>query len=207
MGLREWLLPKDKIFFELLGKESEKVLVAIQLVDSFINQPTDAKELEVNVKKLENECDDIVHQIYENLNTAFITPIDHEDIGKLTHIYDDVLDLTYGIAKRIYLFNITPSEIEKKFSKINIECAHLLKDSFISMRKLKHDDLTNYVIKINSLEEEADELLSESVAELFKTNDPISIIKLKEIYEVFEFITDKCENVVTLMRDIVIKHA
>ena len=82
-----------------------------------------------------------------------------------------------------------------------------LKDSFISMRKLKHDDLTNYVIKINSLEEEADELLNESVAELFKTNDPISIIKLKEIYEVFELITDKCEDVVTLMRDIVIKHA
>jgi predicted phosphate transport protein (TIGR00153 family) len=207
MGLKEWLLPKDKIFFELLGKESEKVLEAIQLVDSFITKPTNAQELEINVKKLENQCDDIVHQIYENLNTAFITPIDHEDIGKLTHIYDDVLDLTYGVAKRLYLFNIKPSEIEKKFSKINMKCAHLLKDGFISMIKLKHDVLTNYVVEINSLEEEADELLNESVADLFKTTDPISIIKLKEIYEVFELITDKCEDVVTLMRDIVIKHA
>tara|TARA_B100000315_G_C14513743_1_gene558220 strand:- start:247 stop:870 length:624 start_codon:yes stop_codon:yes gene_type:complete len=207
MGIKEWLLPQDKIFFELLGKESEKVLEAIQLVASFINKPTNAQELENNVKKLENQCDDIVHQIYENLNTAFITPIDHEDIGKLTHIYDDVLDLTYGVAKRLYLFNITPSEIEKKFSKINLKCAHLLKDGFTSMIKLKHDDLTNYVVEINSLEEEADELLNTSVADLFKTNDPISIIKLKEIYEEFELITDKCEDVVTLMRDIVIKHA
>ena len=207
MGLKEWLLPKDKIFFELLGKESEKVLNSIQLVDSFINKPTNAQELENNVKKLENECDDVVHQIYENLNTAFITPIDHEDLGKLAHIYDDVLDLTYGVAKRLYLFNIQPSEIEKKFSQINMKCAHLLKDGFTSMIKLEHDDLTNYVVEINKLEEEADALLNESVADLFKTNDPISIIKLKEIYEVLELITDKCEDVVTLMRDIVIKHA
>ena len=147
MGLKEWLLPKDKIFFDLLGKESEKVLNSIQLVDSFINKPTNAQELENNVKKLENECDDVVHQIYENLNTAFITPIDHEDLGKLAHIYDDVLDLTYGVAKRLYLFNVTPSEIEKKFSQINMKCAHLLKDGFTSMIKLKHDNCNVYAIK------------------------------------------------------------
>lgn len=207
MGLTEWLLPKDKVFFDLLEAESRTVLKGAEILHSLVSKPDSSTENRQDIKEIERKGDMIVREIYERLNKSFITPIDHEDLGKLATLFDDVLDLIYATANRLHLYKIVKStEALTKFAEITLNATRILDESLTFMRQLKADELQTLLTEINRLEKEGDELLNKSVAKLFDKEDTISIIKLKEIYETFELVTDKCEDVATLLRDIVIKN-
>jgi uncharacterized protein Yka (UPF0111/DUF47 family) len=74
------------------------------------------------------------------------------------------------------------------------------------MRKLQRQEIDSKCIEVDRLENEADTLLNESVASLFKEKDVIRILKLKEIYEYMETVTDKCEDVSFVLRDVIMKY-
>ncbi len=99
MRLRDWLIPQDKVFFELLTKEVSKVVKASDIFYQAIIKNNCDKQTVVRMKKLETECDQLVHQVFFRLNQTFITPLDHEDIGRLTIVCDDLLDLIYSNRK------------------------------------------------------------------------------------------------------------
>jgi len=207
MGFKDWLIPKEKIFFKMLEEISENVLDGAHILHTMVNQPNDSAVMRQNIKDVERKGDSIVHQFYEELNRSFITPIDHEDLGKLATLYDDVLDIIFAMANRVHLYKITkPNDSLKKFSQISVDAVELLHESFAYMKQLKANKLSSLLIEVHRLEEAADELLNESVAKLFDDNDVIMIIKLKELYESFEQVTDQCEDVAILLRDITIKY-
>ena len=207
MRISEWLLPKEKIFFDLLGEESLNVVRGAELLHSCVSEPNSSGAKIQEIKEVERKGDKIVHEIYEKLIKSFITPIDHEDIGRLATLYDDVLDLTYATANRVHLYKISkPTDTLLEFADITLKCVGLLNESFGFMKKLKADKLSELLIDVHRLEEAADELLNESVAKLFEGKDPVMIIKLKEVYETFEAVTDGCEDVATLIRDIAMKN-
>ncbi len=111
MVLRELLMPQEKIFFQLLEKESKNVLAGAQALSDLIQNFDRLSEMRSKIKDIEHEGDDIVHSIYEHLIKTFITPIDREDIAKLASLYDDVLDYIEAVANRLHLYEIrSPTE-------------------------------------------------------------------------------------------------
>lgn len=208
MGLKEWIIPQDKGFFDLLEKESSNVLLGAkkleEAVKTFDNMDGRRKEF----KDIEHQGDETVHEIYERVNRSFITPIDQEDLTKLASLYDDVLDYMYAVMNRLVLFEIRgPTQAMKEFVGINRAAVEQMNNAFSSMRKLDKAQIDRSVIEVDRLENEADVVLDEAVAALYKSADVIQILKLKEIYEHLEMVTDKCEDVAFVIRDVMIKHS
>ncbi len=208
MGLKEWLIPQEKLFFTLLEDESKIVVEGAQALKEMMNEFDNLSEKRKKLKEIERRGDEIVHEIYQRLNKTFITPIDHEDISALASRYDEVLDYIYAVANRLYLYEIHhPTEVMKQFSELVLQTVTEIDSAFSIMRRMNEEEINRRCIEIHRIENAADELLNESVANLFKTADVVTILKLKEIYEFLEAITDKCEDVSDKIRDIVLKQS
>ena len=208
MGLKELLIPHEKIFFELLEQESKNVLAGALALDELLHNFDQLADKRNKIKDIEHEGDNIVHSIYDRLIKTFITPIDREDISKLASLYDDVLDYIYAAVNRLYLYEISsPTEPMRRFTELVVKSVREIDFAFASINKIKAPEVESRIIEVDRLENEADVVLNEAVAALFKTTDAISIIKLKEIYELMETITDKCEDVVQVIRDIILEYS
>ena len=208
MVLRELLIPREKIFFQLLEQESKNVLAGAHALNDLIQNFDRLAEKRNKIKDIEHDGDNIVHSIWDHLVKTFITPIDREDISKLASLYDDVLDYIEAVANRLYLYEIrSPTEPMRRFTDIVVKSVEEIDFAFASIQKIKAGEVESRIIEVDRLENEADVVLNESVAALFKTNDAIAIIKLKEIYELMETITDKCEDVVQVIRDIILEYS
>ncbi len=208
MGLREILIPQEKIFFQLLEKESKNVLAGAQALNELILNYDNLSGKRDRVKEIEHQGDEIVHEIYDHLVKSFVTPIDREDISKLASLYDDVLDYIYAVVNRLYLYEIdAPTEPMHRLADTVVKSVREIDIAFAGIHKIKAPDIEARCNEVDRLENEADVVLNESVASLFKTRDAISIIKFKEVYELMETITDKCEDVVQVIRDIILEYS
>jgi len=208
MGLKEWIIPQDKAFYDLLGRESAVVLRGAVKLEDAVKAFDSMEERRKEFKDIEHNGDEIVHDIYERVHRSFITPIDQEDLTRLASGYDDVLDFMYLVMNRLVLFEIRgPTQTMIEFTGIVRASVEQLHSAFTSLSKLDPNVIDRACIEVDRLENEADVLLNESVASLFKSQDVISILKLKEIYEHLETITDRCEDVSLIIRDIMIKHS
>ncbi len=208
MGLREILIPQEKIFFQLLERESKNVLAGAQALNELILNYDDLPEKRDRIKDIEHQGDEIVHEIYDHLVKSFVTPIDREDISKLASLYDDVLDYIYAVVNRLYLYEIDlPTEPMRRFTDTVVKSVQEIDIAFAGIQKIKAPEIEVRCNEVDRLENEADVVLNESVASLFKTRDAISIIKFKEVYELMETITDKCEDVVQVIRDIILEYS
>ena len=208
MGLREWLIPRDKEFFTLLADESRNVLEGARALREMIINFENREEKYKQIRDIEHKGDTIVHNIFEKLDKAFITPIDQEDLARLASNYDDVIDGIYEVAKRIMIYEIPEPTMEMgEFTEIVVQSVVEIDATLNLMHKLDQPEVEQRCIEVDRLENLADDLLNRSVGNLFKTNDPIHIMKLKEIYERYEFITDRCEDVTDVIHDIVLKNA
>lgn len=209
VGIKEWVVPQDKAFFDLFDEMARTVVVAADLLVDFIENFEDVKEKCRQVKELEHQGDDITHQIYEQLNRTFITPLEPEEISRLASALDDILDYIDGTAQQMYSYGITETDDSM------IQLAKLIQLSVIEIEKavtgirsIKDPGLIEErCIEVNRLENIADNVLGHAIMDIFKTKDAITIIKLKDIYENLEMATDKCEDVANVLSDIAIRHS
>ena len=208
MGFKEWIIPQDKIFFNLLEEQAEQAVKVAELFQTMIREYSTFDVLIQRMKIMEHEGDELVHKIIQKLHRSFITPIDHEDISKLASLYDDVIDLIDATANRIFLFKIEkPNEVIKEFADIIVRQVKEVSALTKHIRKINQTEIERKFKAIHSLENEADDLYDFAIVELFKEKDPIKIMILKDIYEFLEQITDKCEDICLVIQDVVIKNA
>jgi len=208
MGLKEWIIPQDRVFFSLLEKESDIVLRAANLLLSIVSDPGGLGEKVDDIRKLEKQSDEVVEEIFYRLNRTFVTPIDHEDISTLSTTYDDVLDYIEGIAVRMRMFKIIhPSNEVKRFVSIIVEAVEEIDFIVRQMRKINHRQVRDGLEKIHVLENKSDDLFDGVIPALFEENDLKKIMIMKDIYEQLEEIADKCQDVALVIQDIVIKNA
>jgi len=209
VGIKEWVVPQDKIFFDLFDRMARTVVSAADLLVEFVENFENVKEQCHRMKQIEHQGDEITHEIYEQLNLTFITPLEPEEISRLASALDDILDYIDGTAQQMYSYGITETDDSM------IELAKLIRLSVIeiekavnNIRSVKNPSLIEErCIEVNRLENVADNVLSHAIMDLFKTNDAITIIKLKDIYENLEMATDKCEDVANVLSDIAIRHS
>lgn len=209
MGFKEWILPQDKHFFNLLENESKNVLEASIIFLEMLRNYETLEDKQNRIKAIEHQGDDYVHEIFEELNKAFITPIDHEDISKLASAFDDVLDHIDGTAMRLILYEIKkPEENMIKLAEVLVKQTTELNTALSGLRNIKNPrEIEKRCIEVNRLENYADDIYKSSVAELFKRTDAVEIMKLKEIYERLELATDECEDAANVISDIVVKNS
>jgi uncharacterized protein Yka (UPF0111/DUF47 family) len=209
VGLKEWLIPQDKLFFDLFDRLAAVVVLASYRIVDLVDNYTDVKTKVDQMELLEHEGDKITHEIYEHLNRTFITPLEPEEISKLASALDDILDYIEGTAQRMYNYGITETdaymvELAKLIQLSVVE----LEDAVKGIRTMKNPhQIENRCIEVNRLENLADDILAHATKDLFKTEDPIAIIKQKDIYEYLEIATDKCEDAANVLSDIAIRHS
>lgn len=207
--MKNWIVPQDKLFFEFLSREAKIMLEGVRALDELLNNYTDVEKKRNRIKDLENKADEVVHEIYNHLNTTFIVPIDHTDISTLASTMDDIMDLSEGVATRLFLYGIkkpTPALIS--LSAALVKQAEELEACIIAFSDRKnYPKINERCIKINSLENRADEIYRNALAKLFTQKDAIEIIKMKELYDTIERATDSCEHSANIIKDIVMKHS
>ena len=211
MGFREILIPHDKIFFESFTQQANNILLASQKLNAaFDTRQLCIEEARNEIREIEHENDQLVHSIYDRLNESFVTPIDSDDILKLSSDYDSIIDYVWGTINRFYLYKIpSPDETMKRFSQIIVECAQeIVKLTSAMTRRSKLQNQNGSAEEIDRLENEGDELLNDAVARLFdEKKDALEVMKLKEIYEHLEQITDWFEDTALLVRDIALRYS
>lgn len=162
------------------------------------------------IKQLEHDADSITHKTMTELHKTFITPIDREDIHVLIKRLDDILDFMDAAAQRVSLYDIgkAPADL-LKMAEINITSCELVKTAVAGLSNLKNSAVINKAcVEINRLENEADTTLRAAVAKLFREEQDIrQLIKLKEIYELLETVSDRCEDVANVVESIVIEYS
>lgn len=208
MGLREWIIPQDRVFFDWLSESGKNSAACAQaLFDLFQNYDSLAERRQA-IKDLEHKGDSITHNIFEGLGRSFILPLDREDISALASKLDDIADFIYAASNRLYLYEIRKVTPEmRKFAEILVAQTKELVNAIQEIRSPKSFQATvKHAIEVHRLENEADRLLNEAVAALFRGSDPIHIMKHKEIFEILETATDKCEDAADVLSDIVRKH-
>jgi predicted phosphate transport protein (TIGR00153 family) len=162
------------------------------------------------IEKIEHQGDEITHEIFTELSRNFITPYDREDIHRLVTAIDDIIDYIHGSSKRIELYKI------EKFDHDIVKLAELIEHTTDELRRAvlelknmqKMRDITASLVRINSIENHADDIFEHAVANLFeKETNAVQIIKMKEILQSLETATDKCEDAANVIESIMIKMA
>ena len=207
MKLKDWLIPKNELFFELLDSQISKVVKASNIFHKAIVKNRFNQQTVSRIKKLEKECDAIVHEIFIHLNATFITPVDHEDIGHLTIACDDLIDLIFIISQRLKLYEINLQNKNLiRFNKIIKQMISETASLVIKSNKLDQKLLFSHAQTIHRLENKADRLLIKSLEEVFNNKDIKILIKEKEIYGMMEVLTDRIEDFCDLIQGIVTKN-
>ena len=208
----QFLVPKDKKFFPLFEEASSNLIEIATNLHEAVNLPL--KEREVLFQKidvLEQKGEDITRQTNLELSRNFITPFDREDIHSLATALDDIADYIYATAKKINFYKIEPTNDQgiKKMADAIKESVLSVNSAVIELRNLKNiQKVVECVIKINGIENQVDDIFDLSIENLFENETDIkTLIKKREIYQVMEEVTDKCEDAGNVMESIVVKYA
>ena len=199
------LFPKDENFFELYRRQAALVRQGCVQLDEMMREFDRLEERARALKDVEHQGDLVAHELFERLNRTFITPLDRDDIHDLASNLDDVLDAVEAIASRIVLFRITRVTPQaQQLARIVAACGEQIEGAVGRLKDFK--GLMPFTIEINRLENEADILSREAVAELFTgEHEFLDVIRWKEIYGRLESAADQCEDVANVIEAIVLK--
>jgi hypothetical protein len=201
---------REERFYDLFEVLADRIVEGGRLFEEIVNNYEHSEQKLSKLKEIEHEADTITHDIYHTLHHTFITPLDREDIYSLAGTMDTVLDLIESAAVRMYLYRIRGTTRELS------ELARILNESIGEIRKIvysvrnKRDArmILRACVVINTLENEADQVLRTAMMRLFENEkDPIELIKMKEIIQTTETATDICEDVSNIIEGIVLKYA
>jgi predicted phosphate transport protein (TIGR00153 family) len=200
------LIPRDEQFFDLFERQAVHIVESARRLHELIFDFSDAPAKSAAIKELEHAGDALTHELIRKINTTFVTPIDREDVYALASRLDDVLDLIEAAADRLVLYRIkAPTSGARALGQVIVNAAVATRAAVQCLRP-HSAEYHVHCVETNRLENEADRLLKELIAGLFAdVTDPIEVIKWKEIYETLEEVTDRCEDVVNVIEDIMLK--
>lgn len=205
-------LPKDRVFYSLFEQVSDRVLEMAILLKKVVDEPDFSKRASIisKIEDLEHENDELTHKIFTELGRNFITPFDREDIHYLASSLDDIADYIFASAKKINFYRVNPVDHGlHRFAELIYLSAEQVSNAVKELRNMKNLRLmTEALVKINSIENQADDLFDMSIERLFAEEpDAKEVMKLREIYQVMEIATDKCEDAGNVIESIIIKYA
>ena len=201
------LIPRDGKFYDLFNEQAKNIYEAAQVLVILFRDFKEVEKRVAEIKVAEHKGDQITRSVMTKLNQTFITPFDREDIHALSSALDDVMDLVDAAASRLIIYKVkfvTPGALQ--LADVILRGAEILVKAISELKKPQ--TILKYCEQLNQIEEESDRIKGECIARLFEDSTlPIEIIKWKEIYEVLEAATDKCEDVSDVLAAVALKSA
>ena len=195
---------RGRRFYELFRKQGD---IVSETLTELSKSLLEGRSRHARLRDLEHQCDDAAHEIHDLINNTFATPLDQEDIVRLTSSLDDIVDLAEETADKIELYRVesitdAAREMGEFLAKAGIEIAAATKTLEGSA------DLKPHRAAIHVLENEGDRMLRVAIGELFSgEKDPFELVKWKDIYDLLEATMDACEHAANVMESIAIKNA
>lgn len=209
----KWLMPKEERFHELLSRDTQNLLRGTRLFSEIAHCANleERRVKSVQLKAIEHEGDQITRQIFEALNSTFITPLDREDIRSLASDLDDILDYLESAAQYLVLFELADApEALRQFAQILASMAEQIDAVTGMVWDLSNESrIHDGIVRISELENQGDALYGTVIADLFKgaCGDSIEILKWKEVYDGLEEACDACKDYTHVLGNVVIKNA
>jgi predicted phosphate transport protein (TIGR00153 family) len=208
------LMPKEGKYFDLFNAHAELIAqggkALTNLIGALVDQPEQAERYAEEIDSLERKADAITHDTLSQLHTSFITPFDRDEIHQLINSMDDILDIMQDVAESMSLYDIQRVPLDAKaMADVTENCCLCVQ----SVVKLLHSmDNAPAILKlcheIDELESEADRMLRGAMSKLFREEPDVrEVIKLKEMYELLESVTDRCKDVAGTIEAIVLENS
>lgn len=201
------IIPRETKFFELFENMASNVTEGARVLHQILQTFENVEAGVQRIKEIEHRGDDMTHAVMTKLNQTFITPFDREDIHRLASSLDDVLDFVNAAGQRLVLYKIRrATSPAAELAGLIVRQSEELTKAVSLLEKNKH--VLEHCVEINRLEDEADSVCRQAIANLFENEkDPIELIKMKELYEVLEMATDKAEDAANVLEAVVLKSA
>ena len=201
------LIPREEKFYDDFKMMADQLRHGARLLEQMIATDPPITEKAYEIKEVEHQCDFLTHEIIQRLNRTFVTPIDREDIHAMARTLDDVIDEIDNAAHLIPLYRIEKIRGgARELTRVILEQCDEIRAAMEALEKRK--GIMERTIEINRLENEADKIHKKAVGLLFdEERDPITVMKWKEILDVLERATDRCEDVANLLENVVVKHS
>lgn len=197
-------------YFDMFVETTDIVCKAARMLNEFMNNYENVQENIDAIEKVEHECDQQVHSILDKVHSSFITPIDREDIDMIAKQLDNITDSIESAAHRFRMYNVKEvKEDALKLGALIVQATDELRNTMIEFKNLKKSTKINEkIVEINRIENEGDVIYRGAITKLFVIEDnPLEVIKWKEIYEYLEQTLDACEDVANIVEGVVMKHA
>jgi len=210
MTLLEKLMPRSDDFFDDFEKLAATTVEGTRLFKAMLEDYTDVARKVQEIKAVEHRGDDITHRAFERLHRSFITPFDRTEIHRLLSRIDDVLDLTDAAAERLGLYEIaTVLPDARELAGVLVAASETMLEALRGLRDVKNPAQVLEACKqVNVCENQGDTLLRRALADLFKSGqDPLMVMKWKEILDLIEDGIDRAEDVANVIEGVVLEHA
>jgi predicted phosphate transport protein (TIGR00153 family) len=207
MGMR--LLPREGRFFDYFNEHAGHAVLAAAELKALLADLSDLEVRRRNIERHEKQADQITHHAMQLLHQTFITPLDRDEIHQLITTMDDVLDLMEDIAQCLFLYDVRAVTPEaQRLAEICVACTEKVRDAVARLESMDNiDAILKLCAEIDRLEADADYVMRSAMAKLFREEpDAKEIIKQKEIYQLLEAVTDKCEDIANLIEGIVLEN-
>jgi predicted phosphate transport protein (TIGR00153 family) len=203
------LLPREGRFFDYFNEHAGHAVLAAAELKALLADLSDLEVRRRNIERHEKQADQITHHAMQLLHQTFITPLDRDEIHQLITTMDDVLDLMEDIAQCLFLYDVRAVTPEaQRLAEICVACTEKVRDAVARLESMDNTDaILKLCAEIDRLEADADYVMRSAMAKLFREEpDAKEIIKQKEIYQLLEAVTDKCEDIANLIEGIVLEN-
>ncbi|HVH44069.1 MAG TPA: DUF47 family protein [Labilithrix sp.] len=221
MGIQDvirWFLPREDHFYDFLERQATAAHEGAKALSKFATSGSTAQQARDEVQKIEHEGDRIVHEMEEALAKTFVTPIDREDLQKLSSELDTVLDLTNGAIRACVMLGVDePTEAMRKLIEIIVRCTATINEAIPKLRKHQYTEIVAVARELRKIEKEADVVYREAVSELFRSEtkggafragaaDARILIREKTVLEDLENAIDQCDSIADILANLSVKH-
>ena len=200
------LIPKEEKFFEDFTALADRIVSGATLLERMLASDPPDWDTALQIKQIENECDALTHNIIQRLNSTFVTPIDREDIHALAKSLDDVMDAidaAAGVLRRYRMASLRYGA--RELASLTWQATMQMKVAVEALDR--RVGVHERAVEVNRIENAADDVHDEALRRLFEEErDAINVIKWKEVLDLIEEATDRCEDVANVLESVVVKH-
>ena len=208
--MRLRLRPTDNSFYEFFTRAADNLVRGTDILSELALPDIDMQSLSERLGDVEHDSDQITHEVYNKINSTFITPFDREDIYRLASNLDDVIDHIEAAGNLVYLYGLTslpalPREMHELVGVLDKQ-ARLTSDAMRRLKSMK--DLKEYWVECNRLENDGDRAYRMLLVRLFSGEyDPLTVLKMKEVADELESACDGFEHVAHTVETIAVKES
>jgi predicted phosphate transport protein (TIGR00153 family) len=204
------LRPTEGVFYELFTRAAANLVKGTALLQELALPGAEAQSISERLEDLEHDSDQITHELYQKINSTFVTPFDRADIYRLGSQLDDVMDHLEAVGSLLYLYGLTtlpslPREMHELVEVLDKQ-AKLTADAMPRLRPMK--GLEEYWIECNRLENDGDRVYRMLLVRLFSGEyDALTVLKMKEVADELEAACDAFEHVANTVETITVKES